>query len=138
MQTSSSSRVFVFPDSISLLSGMPVTKIKGLAETNEVSHHTERYETPGLFLRRGQTFTIEIELQRAFKEDEDKFTIKFETGKYPKKRNNTLVVVTKVQEFEKVNHTLTYILTALLLCQDYYITLPCNFLSIWARTNLWL
>ena len=100
-------RTFLSSLTISFLhSGMPVTKIKGLAEVNEVSHHTERYETPGLFLRRGQTFTIEIELKRAFKEDEDKFTIKFETGKNPRKRNNTLVVVTKVQEFEKVHHTL--------------------------------
>jgi len=81
--------------------GISVTKIKGLEEINEVSHHTEKYETPGLFLRRGQTFQIEIDLEKVFNEDEDQFTIRFETGKHPRKRNNTLAVATKVKEFEK-------------------------------------
>ena len=79
-----------------------MTKIKGLEAINEVSHHTERYETPGLFLRRGQSFQIEIDLEKAFKENEDEFTIRFETGKYPTKITNTLAVATKVNGFKKV------------------------------------
>ena len=79
-----------------------MTKIKDLAEINEVIHHTEKYESPGLFLRRGQTFQIEIILKRAFNEDEDRFSIRFETGKHPRKRNGTLAVATKVKEFDKV------------------------------------
>ncbi|XP_065061896.1 hemocyte protein-glutamine gamma-glutamyltransferase-like isoform X2 [Rhopilema esculentum] len=81
--------------------GMPVEKIKGLSEVNEVVHHTEKYESAGLFLRRGQTFKIEIDLKRAYKEDEDQFNIKLETGKYPKKRNGSLISIQKVEEFEK-------------------------------------
>ena len=79
-----------------------MTKIKGLEDINEVSHHTAKYETPGLFLRRGQTFQIEIDVEKVFDEDKDQFTIRFETGKHPKKRNDTLAVATKVKEFEKV------------------------------------
>ena len=83
---------------------MPVEKIKGLSEVNEVAHHTEKYESAGLFLRRGQTFKIEIDLKRAYKEDEDQFNIKLETGKYPKKRNGSLISIQKVEEFEKVKN----------------------------------
>ena len=85
-----------------LLLGMPVTKIEDLKEVNETAHHTEKYETPGLFLRRGQTFKIKIHLEREFKENDDQFMIRFETGKNPKKRNDTLVIVQKVDEFDKV------------------------------------
>lgn len=77
-------------------------KINVLSEINEVAHHTAKYETAGLILRRGQTFKVEIDLKRAYKEDEDRFNIKLETGKHPKKRNGTLVVVEKVDEFSKV------------------------------------
>ena len=84
------------------LLGLPVLKIKGLQEVNEVAHHTEKYETAGLFLRRGQTFKIEIDLKRAVRDDEEQFHIKLETGKYPKRRNGTMVVAEKVDEFVKV------------------------------------
>lgn len=84
------------------LAAMPVTKIRGLAEENEVTHHTEKYESQGLFLRRGQTFKIEIDLSREFRENEDEFEIRLETGRNPRKRNNTLAIAEKVNEFDKV------------------------------------
>ncbi len=82
--------------------GLPVIKIKGLKEINEKAHFTAKYESTGLFLRRGQTFKISIDLERGFREDEDQFSIQFETGKRPKRRNRTLVTVEKVEQFEKV------------------------------------
>ncbi len=88
---------------------MPVLKIKGLPEVNEVVHHTAKYETPGLFLRRGQSFKIEIDLKRAHSEEEDRFCVKLETGKRPKKRNGTMAIAEKVDDFVKVKMLKSFI-----------------------------
>ncbi|XP_039093734.1 protein-glutamine gamma-glutamyltransferase 6 [Hyaena hyaena] len=71
--------------------GIRVTKVDWQSLKNGVGHHTEEYPCPELVVRRGQTFTLVLELNRPL---EDKETIIFtvETGPQASEDRHTKAV----------------------------------------------
>lgn len=47
---------------------------------NRAEHHTDLYHGDELIIRRGQTFQIEMELNRPFNPDTDKLHLDMKTG----------------------------------------------------------
>lgn len=47
---------------------------------NRVEHHTDLYHGEEMIIRRGQTFQIEVELNRPFSADTDKLYMDLKTG----------------------------------------------------------
>lgn len=47
---------------------------------NRLEHHTDLYHGDELIIRRGQTFQIELELNRPFSADTDKLHLDMKTG----------------------------------------------------------
>ena len=47
---------------------------------NRIEHHTDEYEHEGLIVRRGQQFTLTINLNRAYNDREDTVVLQFVTG----------------------------------------------------------
>lgn len=62
------------------LSVRSVDLLSSKTGTNRQEHHTDPYHTEELIIRRGQTFQIELELNRPFSADTDKLHLDLRTG----------------------------------------------------------
>lgn len=70
---------------------LPVSEIKLLVRSvdllssktgkNRQEHHTDLYHGDELIIRRGQTFQIELELNKRFNVDTDKLHLDLKTGR---------------------------------------------------------
>ncbi|XP_013859936.1 protein-glutamine gamma-glutamyltransferase K isoform X2 [Austrofundulus limnaeus] len=67
---------------------------------NRVEHHTNLYHGDELIIRRGQTFQIEMELNRPFDADNDKMHLELKTGLLPKVSKGTHVIIPLVEHLE--------------------------------------
>ncbi|KAF3698947.1 Protein-glutamine gamma-glutamyltransferase K [Channa argus] len=67
---------------------------------NRVEHHTDLYDGDELIIRRGQTFQIELELNKLFKADSDKLHLDLKTGPLPMVSKSTHVIVPLVDHLE--------------------------------------
>ncbi|XP_076018263.1 protein-glutamine gamma-glutamyltransferase K [Genypterus blacodes] len=67
---------------------------------NRLEHHTDLYEADELIIRRGQTFQIEIELNRPFQPDHDKLHLDMKIGSLPLVSKGTHVIILLVNDLE--------------------------------------
>ncbi|KAF0879378.1 TGM3L glutamyltransferase, partial [Crocuta crocuta] len=72
-------------------SGIRVTKVDWQSLKNGVGHHTEEYPCPELVVRRGQTFTLVLELNRPL-EDQETIIFTVETGPQASEDRHTKAV----------------------------------------------
>lgn len=50
-------------------------------EINKQQHHTDKYYSPKLIVRRGQPFQIQIDFNRPYKPETDQFWLEYLIGK---------------------------------------------------------
>uniref|UniRef100_A0A8C2XBA0 Protein-glutamine gamma-glutamyltransferase K n=1 Tax=Cyclopterus lumpus TaxID=8103 RepID=A0A8C2XBA0_CYCLU len=67
---------------------------------NRQEHHTDLYQGDELIIRRGQTFLIELELNRPFNADNDKLHLELKTGPLPLVAKGTHVIIPLVDSLE--------------------------------------
>ncbi|XP_041847772.1 protein-glutamine gamma-glutamyltransferase K [Melanotaenia boesemani] len=67
---------------------------------NRVEHHTDLYHGDELIIRRGQTFQMEMELNRPFNADTDKMHLDLKTGPLPTVSKGTHVIIPLVDDLE--------------------------------------
>ncbi|XP_017276414.1 protein-glutamine gamma-glutamyltransferase K [Kryptolebias marmoratus] len=67
---------------------------------NRVEHHTDLYHGDELIIRRGQTFHMEMELNRPFNADTEKMHLELKTGLLPKVSKGTHVIIPLVKHLE--------------------------------------
>ncbi|XP_035526034.1 protein-glutamine gamma-glutamyltransferase K [Morone saxatilis] len=67
---------------------------------NRREHHTDLYHGEELIIRRGQTFQIELELNRPFNADTEKLHLELKTGPLPMVSKGTHVIIPLVDHLE--------------------------------------
>lgn len=67
---------------------------------NRQEHHTDLYQEDELIIRRGQTFQMELELNRPFNADNDKMHLDLKTGPLPLVAKGTHVIIPLVDHLE--------------------------------------
>uniref|UniRef100_A0A4W4H4M3 Protein-glutamine gamma-glutamyltransferase K n=1 Tax=Electrophorus electricus TaxID=8005 RepID=A0A4W4H4M3_ELEEL len=67
---------------------------------NRREHHTDRYQSDELIIRRGQTFQMELNLSRPFNINTDKLYLDLKTGLLPLVSKGTHVIVPLVEELQ--------------------------------------
>ncbi|KAM8849339.1 protein-glutamine gamma-glutamyltransferase K [Spinachia spinachia] len=67
---------------------------------NRQEHHTDLYQGDELIIRRGQTFQIEMELDRPFNADHDNLHLELKTGPLPLVSKGTHVIIPLVDQLE--------------------------------------
>ncbi|KAM9322053.1 protein-glutamine gamma-glutamyltransferase K [Pholidichthys leucotaenia] len=67
---------------------------------NRTEHNTDLYHSDELIIRRGQTFQIELELNRLFNADSDKLHLELRTGPLPLVSKGTHVIIPLVEHLE--------------------------------------
>ncbi|XP_069567456.1 protein-glutamine gamma-glutamyltransferase K [Brachyistius frenatus] len=67
---------------------------------NRQEHHTDLYHGDELIIRRGQTFQMELELNRPFNADTDKLHLHLKTGPLPMVSKGTHVIIPLVEHLE--------------------------------------
>ncbi|KAF7203306.1 protein-glutamine gamma-glutamyltransferase K-like isoform X2 [Nothobranchius furzeri] len=67
---------------------------------NHTEHHTDRYQSDRLIIRRGQTFQMWIVLSRPFDPHHDKLHLELKTGSLPAVSKGTHVIVPLVESLE--------------------------------------
>ncbi|XP_031586577.1 protein-glutamine gamma-glutamyltransferase K [Oreochromis aureus] len=82
------------------LSVCSVDLLSSKAGQNRQEHHTDLYHGDELILRRGQTFQIELELNRPFSTDTDKLYLELKTGSLPLVSKGTHVIIPLVEHLE--------------------------------------
>ncbi|XP_029971089.1 protein-glutamine gamma-glutamyltransferase K [Salarias fasciatus] len=68
---------------------------------NRQEHHTDLYHGDELIVRRGQTFQVELELNRAFSADTDKLHLDLRTGPLPLVSKGTHVIIPLVEDLKE-------------------------------------
>ncbi|XP_049603487.1 protein-glutamine gamma-glutamyltransferase K [Syngnathus scovelli] len=67
---------------------------------NRQEHHTDLYNSEKLIIRRGQTFQIELELNRPFRADTDKLHLELRTGPLPLVSKGTHIIIPLVDTLD--------------------------------------
>ncbi|XP_071762552.2 protein-glutamine gamma-glutamyltransferase K [Centroberyx gerrardi] len=83
-----------------MLSVRSVDLLSSKTGQNRQEHHTDLYHGDELIIRRGQTFQMELELNRPFNADTDKLHLDLKTGPLPMVSKGTHVIVPLVEHLE--------------------------------------
>ncbi|XP_059383211.1 protein-glutamine gamma-glutamyltransferase K [Carassius carassius] len=83
-----------------LLEVRSIDLLKSKKEQNRLEHHTDRYLSEHLIIRRGQTFQMWIELSRAFNSKTDKLQLDLKLGNLPDVSKGTHVIVPLVEDLQ--------------------------------------
>lgn len=70
-------------------------------DTNKIDHHTDKYDSNKLIVRRGQSFYIQIDFNRPYEPRRDLFRVEYVIGRYPQENKGTYVPVPIVSELQK-------------------------------------
>ncbi|NXH18714.1 F13A factor, partial [Bucco capensis] len=62
-------------------------------ELNKQQHHTDKYYSPKLIVRRGQAFQITIDFNRPYRPATDHFWLEYLIGRYPQQNKGTYIPV---------------------------------------------
>ncbi|KGL93603.1 Coagulation factor XIII A chain [Charadrius vociferus] len=62
-------------------------------EINKQQHHTDKYYSPKLIVRRGQTFQIQIDFNRPYNPETDQFWLEYLIGRYPQQNRGTYIPI---------------------------------------------
>ncbi|XP_060749811.1 protein-glutamine gamma-glutamyltransferase K-like [Tachysurus vachellii] len=82
------------------LSVRSIDLLKTKTGQNRLEHHTDRYQSENLIIRRGQSFQMWIELSQAFKPKSDRLHLELRLGLMPMLSRGTLVTVHLVEKLE--------------------------------------
>ncbi|XP_028284183.1 protein-glutamine gamma-glutamyltransferase K [Parambassis ranga] len=82
------------------LSVCSVNLLSSKTDQNRMEHHTDLYYGDELIIRRGQTFQMELELNRPFSTDTDKLHLELKTGPLPLVSKGTHVIIPLVDHLE--------------------------------------
>ncbi|KAL6107535.1 tgm1 [Pungitius sinensis] len=81
-----------------LLTVQSVDLMASQSGENRREHHTDRFRSDDLIVRRGQTFLMWVTLSRPFRQDADKLHLELKTGKLPTVAKGTHVIIPLVEE----------------------------------------
>ncbi|XP_010154848.1 PREDICTED: coagulation factor XIII A chain-like [Eurypyga helias] len=62
-------------------------------EINKQQHHTDKYYSPKLIVRRGQPFQIQIDFNRPYNPETDRFWLEYLIGRYPQQNKGTYIPI---------------------------------------------
>ncbi|NXO48869.1 F13A factor, partial [Aramus guarauna] len=62
-------------------------------EINKQQHHTDKYYSPKLIVRRGQSFQVQVDFNRPYKPETDRFWLEYLIGRYPQQNKGTYIPV---------------------------------------------
>ncbi|XP_033108548.1 protein-glutamine gamma-glutamyltransferase K-like [Anneissia japonica] len=93
-----SDAAIVIPRPPSSAGQLKIKSIDMLLATNKHDHHTSEYEIDELILRRGQSFNMEIEFQRDFKQGQDDIIIELRFGKRPRVSYGSRIIIPLVKK----------------------------------------
>ncbi|XP_071592599.1 coagulation factor XIII A chain isoform X2 [Heliangelus exortis] len=62
-------------------------------EINKQQHHTDKYYSPKLIVRRGQAFQIQIDFNRPYNPETDQFWLEYLIGRYPQQNKGTYIPI---------------------------------------------
>ncbi|KAM6135445.1 coagulation factor XIII A chain isoform 1-T2 [Pterocles gutturalis] len=62
-------------------------------EINKQKHHTDKYYSPKLIVRRGQPFQIQIDFNRPYNPETDQFWLEYLIGRYPQQNKGTYIPI---------------------------------------------
>ncbi|KAF6344503.1 coagulation factor XIII A chain [Rhinolophus ferrumequinum] len=91
------------PRGVNLQDYLNVTGVhlfKERLDSNKVDHHTDKYESNQLIVRRGQSFYIQIDFNRPYDPRRDLFRVEYVIGRYPQENKGTYIPVPIVSELQ--------------------------------------
>nr|XP_019566418.1 PREDICTED: coagulation factor XIII A chain [Rhinolophus sinicus] len=91
------------PRGVNLQDYLNVTGVhlfKERSDSNKVDHHTDKYDSNNLIVRRGQSFYIQIDFNRPYDPRRDLFRVEYVIGRYPQENKGTYIPVHIVSELQ--------------------------------------
>nr|XP_014698174.2 coagulation factor XIII A chain [Equus asinus] len=91
------------PRGVNLQDYLNVTNVhlfKEKWDTNKLDHHTDKYDSNKLIVRRGQSFYIQIDFNRPYDPRRDIFRVEYVIGRYPQENKGTYIPVPVVSELQ--------------------------------------
>ncbi|XP_008533197.2 coagulation factor XIII A chain [Equus przewalskii] len=91
------------PRGVNLQDYLNVTNVhlfKEKWDTNKLDHHTDKYDSNKLIVRRGQSFYIQIDFSRPYDPRRDLFRVEYVIGRYPQENKGTYIPVPVVSELQ--------------------------------------
>lgn len=91
------------PRGVNLQDYLNVTGVhlfKERLDSNKVDHHTDKYDSDKLIVRRGQSFYIQIDFNRSYDPRRDLFRVEYVIGRYPQENKGTYIPVPIVSELQ--------------------------------------